>query len=73
MIAKYENSYEKSSNCNYGNYLINDKTSLNTTDCEMINGTYDCFDGLLKAVISEQFPLNTTYSYALSHDCKFHS
>ena len=45
--------------------------SLKTTDCEMINGTYDCFNGLFKTVVSDRYPLDTTYSYALSHDCKW--
>ena len=70
MIAKYENNYEKSSICSYGNYVVNDKMSLTSTDCEMRNGTYHCFYGLYKTVISERFPLDTTYTYAFSHDCK---
>ena len=62
--------YEKGSNCNYGDYAVNDKMSLNTADCEMVDGNYECNYGLLKTELSDRFPLDTKYSYALAQDCK---
>ena len=70
MVAKYENKFEKGSNCNYGDYVVNDKMSLKATDCEMVDGSYECHHGLYTTELSDRFPLDTKYSYASAHDCK---
>ena len=68
MIAKYDNHYEKTSDCTYGNYVVNDKMSLRTTDCELINGTYSCFYGILRTNVA---PFGARYSYALLDDGEY--
>jgi len=68
MFAKYESSSEKTS-CHSGNYVVNDEMSLKTTDCEIVNGSNICYHGLFKTELSDRFPLDTKYSYTLSH-CK---
>jgi len=70
VFAKYDNMYEKGSNCNYGDYVVCDKMSLKTTDCEMVDGKYICYQGLYKTELSDQFPLDTKYTYALEYYCK---
>lgn len=71
MIAKYESSYEQSTDCNYGDYESIDKHSLKSSDCELVNGTYHCLKGIFRTELSDQFPLGFKHSYVFSDDRKY--
>ena len=68
MIAKYESAYEQSTDCNYGDYEAIDKLSLNSSDCELVNGTYHCLKGIFRTELSNKFPLGFKHSYIFSND-----
>lgn len=71
MIAKYESAYEQSTNCNYGDYKSIDKFSLQSSDCELVNGTYHCIEGIFKTELSNKFPLGFKHFYVFTSDSTY--